>query len=393
MNFFKSVFSEDTPSSPSSPSQTLISDTSPNSSPTTTPISPFSASPAASLFGGGGGGAWNFGGLIQSLSSKSESVLETYRRDLHEFTAGLKNETQTLKHVAATSLDIGASKAQVSLESVGDVIDSLGAAVSDIIFHGGGDGQGAAEQSLPSPKRDVGVRYSRYEAQLLAIQMDERTYVEENVEDGEREEFEKWKLGFDLGEFSDEVHDLLERRDSVVKAIYDRLVPNVVDSETFWLRYFYRLHRLKKAEFVRAELVKRATAVDDDDEELTWEVDDDNDEDNVVEEESVEKTVEKDEANKDGVSEETAEKGEVSECSKDSDISVVSSQPSLHEEEDFGWDEIEDVGSGDYEKLRELSRVESPKRDELRKRLSTAEDDEDLSWDIEEDDDYEPIKS
>lgn len=86
-----------------------------------------------------------------------------------------------------------------------------------------------------------------------------------------------------------------------------------------------------------------------------------------------------------------------SEVSKDSDISVVSSQPSSRgEEEDLGWDEIEDLGSDDDEDVKKGKRIEgsssSPSnKEELLKRLSVAEDDdEDLSWDIEDDD--EPIK-
>ncbi|KAL9233300.1 hypothetical protein vseg_008319 [Gypsophila vaccaria] len=348
MNFFKSVFSDDPPSPPS---QTLI--------PSAT-----SADDDAAVFGGVRGGAWNFGGFIETISSKSESVLETYRRDLQEFTAGLKTETETLRNVAATSLDVGASKAQVSLESVGDVIDSLGAAVTGIIFHS----SAAADESPPAITRGADVKYSRYEAQLLAIQMDERTYLEENSEGGEKEEFERWKLGFNLGEFGEEVSDFMNKAE--LRVIYDRLVPNVVDSEAFWLRYFYRIHRLKKAEVVRAELVKRAAAGGGDEEELSWDVDDVEDEDNVVvEEENVEEKAE----------EKAGEKGEVSEGSKDSDISVVSMLRE-EEEEDLGWDEIEE------EELRGTRRVESPKREELRKRLSAAEE-EDLSWDIEDDDD------
>lgn len=68
-----------------------------------------------------------------------------------------------------------------------------------------------------------------------------------------------------------------------------------------------------------------------------------------------------------------------------SDFSVVSSQPS--HEDDLGWDEIEDIGSDDENKVAART---SPIRTDLRKRLSTAEEDEDLTWDIEDDD--EPAK-
>ncbi|KAK9691902.1 hypothetical protein RND81_09G227400 [Saponaria officinalis] len=440
MDFFKSVFSDETPESPpssdpqsSSPSQTLISDTSPKSS-----SSSDDDNATADTAGYGGGGGWSFGGLIQTLASKSETIIETYRRDLQEFNDGLKSETQVLKNVAA-------SKAQVSLESVGKAVDSLGAAVSEIMSIAGDD-RIKAEQSpenQSSVSRDVGVKYSRFEAQLRMIQMDERTYVEDNVEDGEKEEFEKWKLGFDLGEYAAEVEMLLRRRENGVAAIYERVVPSLVDGETFWLRYFYRVWRLKKAEFVRAKLVKRAIDGEDEEEELSWDVEDDNDNDNndnvdlrkedvklnevsnvslkeendndnnndVVptrkeavnlnevtnvpvkegntsvestekEVDNVEVVVKKDEAKEgnSGVEE-----------SKDSDITVMSNQKLWtedEEEEELGWDEIDDVGSGEDEK-KGSSRVEPGKR--LSVASVAAEDDEDLSWGIEDDD--EPIKT
>ncbi|KHN33087.1 hypothetical protein glysoja_010078 [Glycine soja] len=53
-------------------------------------------------------------------------------------------------------------------------------------------------------------------------------------------------------------------------------------------------------------------------------------------------------------------------------------------EEDIGWDEIEDIESNDESKG---DGVGSASRIDLRKRLSVADQDEDLSWDIEDDDD------
>ena len=73
---------------------------------------------------------------------------------------------------------------------------------------------------------------------------------------------------------------------------------------------------------------------------------------------------------------------------KDSDIPVVSSQPSMGEEVDLGWDKFEDVGSSDENRGDAIGITSSI---DLRKRLSAADQEEDLSWDIEDDD--EPFKS
>ncbi|KAI9108937.1 hypothetical protein K1719_020242 [Acacia pycnantha] len=66
---------------------------------------------------------------------------------------------------------------------------------------------------------------------------------------------------------------------------------------------------------------------------------------------------------------------QISESCKDSDISVVSSQPSMPEEEDIGLDEIEDMGSNDDNKGAVAG---TTSRIDLQKRLSSAEQEEDL---------------
>ncbi|GKE07143.1 hypothetical protein Tco_1399161 [Tanacetum coccineum] len=74
---------------------------------------------------------------------------------------------------------------------------------------------------------------------------------------------------------------------------------------------------------------------------------------------------------------------------RDSNISIVSTRPSREED---GWDEIEDIGNSDENKDKVVPHG-SLDRAELRKRLSVAEEDEeDLTWDIEDDED-EPVKA
>ncbi|CAI9761429.1 unnamed protein product [Fraxinus pennsylvanica] len=60
-------------------------------------------------------------------------------------------------------------------------------------------------------------------------------------------------------------------------------------------------------------------------------------------------------------------------------------------EEDLEWDEIEDIERHDEKKIS-TTHGGSLNKAELRNRLSIAEEDEDLSWDIEDDDD-EPVKA
>lgn len=433
------------------------------------------------------GGIWNFGGLVKALTSKSEQVIDAYRRDLDEFRTGLKKETEAIREVASravkdlpNSLETGASVAQDSLESVGQVIDEFGSTVwrgtTDILAEGKDliskldeekenySNDQVESSSSSSVYSNVGVqKYSRFEAQIRAMQLDSNTYCRE-PEDAE--DFEAWKAGFRLDERAEEV-EILCRENVFMEEVKSRLVSNIVDYETFWTRYFYRLHKLKQAEEARADLVKRAI-ISPDDEDLSWEVDDEEEievkEDigmnnveigkdfgtkPVISEEAgensvrlsqsdqnlagkqeiveaagkkpeiAEKTVkemteetrslenviekQKDDENlaqevktKEGndespkVDDESGEqtfmevKTDPAESSKSSEFSLVSSKPSsAHDEDDLGWDEIEDLSCVDEKKLAAGG---SPHRADIRKRINAIEDDEDLSWDVDDDD-------
>ena len=82
--------------------------------------------------------------------------------------------------------------------------------------------------------------------------------------------------------------------------------------------------------------------------------------------------------------------GEKGGSCKGSDVSIVSSQ-SL-QEEDLGWDEIEDIGSDDESKVEAVENTTGAgtSRVELHNRFGSAEE-EDLSWDVEDEVDL-PVK-
>jgi hypothetical protein len=409
MNFFKSVFSdeqdeeehsENSPKSPSSDPEPTAEDPNPNIASIAT--------------------AWSFGSsLIKNLASRSESVIETYRRDLEEFGTGLKKETAVIREAASravkdlpSSLEAGASAAQESLESVGHVIDNIITQGKESLLAGESDSEASDSKSVSNSNSQLDLSskpYSRLEVQIRSIQSDMNTYCEEP---DDLDEFNEWKLGFVLDEMVEEIEDK-----GVIEEIYKEIVPVKVDRETFWSRYFYRVYKAKKAEETRTKLVNRAISGDQE-EELTWDVDDDDYEENdgskvesqVQETETEIETEKKDELNKENVNEEkkvdeaesSSENVEVKSddklnveakndnggSSKDSDFSVVSSQHSP--EEDLGWDEIEDIGSGDENNKAEPRG--SLNTADLHRRLSAPEkEEEEIAWDIEDDD--EPIQS
>nr|CAD1829212.1 unnamed protein product [Ananas comosus var. bracteatus] len=131
MDFFKSVFSAD-PGAPPSRNPRSEDDEDDRAD------DPAEDEPSNDA---GGGDGWNLGGIIKTFATKSESVIQTYRRDLEEFRSGLKTETAAIRDAASRavrdlpgSLEAGASAAQVSLESVGHAIDGIIAHGKDAIL-------------------------------------------------------------------------------------------------------------------------------------------------------------------------------------------------------------------------------------------------------------------
>lgn len=307
-----------------------------------------------------------------------------------------------------TSFEAGAGLAQESLESVGQAIDDIAGIITQgkdsILAIDYSDSDCASDSDSNRILRNS-KPYSRLDEQIGTVKCDMNTYL---IDPEDLDEFNEWKLSFRIDEKVSEIDDVINENDGVVSEIFREIVPERVDEDLFWIRYFYKVYKIKKLEEARVKLVNRAISGEED-EELSWDVDEDDYEEDVEddlkvdEKESREVLGKKDE--KVSVSELKNENDNESEVDnvevksdvktgsegktdKDSDISIVSSQPSPEED---GWDEIEDIGSGDENKEKAVSHG-SPDRAELRKRLSVAEEEEDLTWDIEDDDD-ETVKA
>ncbi|KAK9086649.1 hypothetical protein Syun_029043 [Stephania yunnanensis] len=242
MNFFKSVFSDDT-------------------DPQTDPNSLSNPNPNSSINGGGGGGgggAWTFGDLLKTVASRSESVIQTYRRDLEEFGSGLKSETALIRDAATRVVkDLPGSieAAQGSIGSIWKAID---------------DAETETERDPTNSFSNRSIMTSRFEMQVRAIQSDMDTFVKDPDDLGD---FEKWKLGFVVEEKREEIERLIGEN-GVLCEVYAKAVPELVDDEGFWFRYFYRIDKAKQVEEARADLVRRAVSGEDDDENWSWDVED-----------------------------------------------------------------------------------------------------------------------
>ncbi|KAL4038735.1 hypothetical protein IC575_002359 [Cucumis melo] len=343
MNFFRSVFSDDPDPStasktePQSPKKSSFdegeesSDPSPRSNPT--PVED--------------AGAWSFGGLIKTLSAKSESVIETYRRDLQEFGSGLKKEIEV---------------AHGSLETVGHAFDEFGSSVLKVHKL-----KQAEDVRANLVKRAI----AREEEEDLSWDVDDDDDEDDN--EGYNEMNAGSKGDTVKNDASNEVQGKATKSEEVN---VEHATPNVeVDN----LQAKEEVGGKEPIEVVK-ELNGGSSVGDDEKREKSSSVEELEGEkkgsDQKVHLEGGSGSNNKDQGLKPLAVEAKSDHGE---SSKDSDVSIVSTQPSMPEDEDLGWDEIEDLSIIE-EKKGVVTQGGITNREEMRKRLSTAEDDEDLDW-------------
>ncbi|GAB2266402.1 hypothetical protein Dimus_001411 [Dionaea muscipula] len=453
MNFFDSIFSDDPQSAdhPNSPPHPETP-TPPNPNPSPAPPSPWNFGSLIKTIANRSESVIDnyrrdIGEFRSGLLKETALIRDVATRAVKEFPdsidAGATVAQESLESVGQAIDNLGSSVWK-GTEKIIARTKELHLFDDDNDDYDDGDGNSSGNDRSGLTERGLSIsKFSRFEMRLRDIQGDSKTYVEEPED---LEEYRVWKSGFVLEEKREDIENLMAEN-LTVERMYMELVPGTgaVDQDTFWSRYFYRIYRLNQAEEARERIVKRAISGEDE-EELSWDVDEedgdgDGDGDGEVEgkshvqkvevlnrsdggegslgernseretddqevaeaSSSVENVVEMEVKWASDVSEASGDvdlvkadegvvteaKNENGESCKDSDISIVSSQPSLAGGEELGWDEIEEVGSEDDGSKGAVGK--SSNVSDLRKRLSAAEEEEDLSWDIEDDD--EPVKS
>lgn len=168
------------------------------------------------------------------------------------------------------------SSAKGVVEQVTDIVEGeLNAVVADANRGQIGDpvgrrrGRGAAAMARSASQGTT--KYSRFEAEVAAMQRDSSTYCDEPAD---ADEYAEWRSSdFDLAGEEVRIAALL-KANALVAELQARLVPLLVEREEFWARYFYRLHKLQQREDQRQQLAARAKQqVADNDEEIGWDDD------------------------------------------------------------------------------------------------------------------------
>eukprot|EP01024_Parvocaulis_polyphysoides_P007986 TRINITY_DN1234_c0_g2_i1.p1 TRINITY_DN1234_c0_g2~~TRINITY_DN1234_c0_g2_i1.p1 ORF type:complete len:473 (-),score=102.27 TRINITY_DN1234_c0_g2_i1:543-1961(-) len=135
---------------------------------------------------------------------------------------------------------------------------------------------GEAAQSVRKPNRTVssnnntsigattGAKYNRLQAEIASMQRDSSTYLEE-PEDVDN--FQQWRTNFSISSKRSEI-DKIIKENAFMGELQQRIVPLIVDHDTFWTRYFYRLQQLQDKHAQRVALTSKEVKVEE--EEVSW---------------------------------------------------------------------------------------------------------------------------
>lgn len=95
---------------------------------------------------------------------------------------------------------------------------------------------------------------TRFEKRIFELQANPDTYCEPAKDlDG----FEEWSKSFALDDNAESCIAVLDRHEAIAE-LYERVVPRIVDEDTFWMRYFFARHVLENEEERRKRLLERA---------------------------------------------------------------------------------------------------------------------------------------
>ncbi|CAI5723848.1 unnamed protein product [Hyaloperonospora brassicae] len=204
----------------------------------------------------------------QSEDVQEVDPLTSLKKSLFSFgplTAVSSSMQESLSSVQGSLTSVGSKLTSLT---VGGSLESLEAMGSKFLnsadeFLGSLSGEAAYEDEQNVSESALAARRFR----LLALQGDEKTYIEPPVD---VEAFEKWKseiLAEDLAEVEKEV---LENYPTVGKKVAE-LVPSAVGSDVFWTHYIYKASLLAAQEIRGANLVEQA--LNDEEEEIGWDAD------------------------------------------------------------------------------------------------------------------------
>ncbi|GLI61700.1 hypothetical protein VaNZ11_004178 [Volvox africanus] len=211
--------------------------------------------------------------LVEHLPEQVVHLPEKAEEALHHLPAQVqlpKEMGQTLEGVGVAFAQFGKSLLQGTKELIDELKEGVETEIAVASREGKRVGRGKSANSPNLKLSSVTAKYSRFEAEVAAMQRDSSTYCDE-PENGD--DYARWRAGFSIEGVKADIARILSDN-AFMTELQSRLVPIIVEYDDFWHRYFYRLHKLQQKEEQRQQLTQRAKTLQEDDVPLGWGDDD-----------------------------------------------------------------------------------------------------------------------
>ncbi|PXF48637.1 BSD domain-containing protein 1 [Gracilariopsis chorda] len=154
-------------------------------------------------------------------------------------------------------------------EKVGGLSRAIGTTVGDFLTGLWGDGDYYEEIAQRAASK---VPKTRFEKRIYELQANPETYCEHPTD---LESYEEWGKDFNVDDYAESCIEILYMHEGIAE-VYERMVPNMIEENTFWKRYFFALDVLQREEDRRRKLLEQADAaeVQENNEEDGWGNDD-----------------------------------------------------------------------------------------------------------------------
>lgn len=219
--------------------------------------------------------------VTEELSTRTLDMAKQLPSALDE---GRRKAVATLEQLPNSTMGVQ-DKAKVATQRAGESLSSLGQRImlsttelfdqfsstiqTELSAAHGGAKLPTGHKPPASISKDA-AKFSRFEADVAAMQRDSSTYCDEPEDGGD---FSRWLETFHLEAAKPEIARLLSEN-MFMSELQSRIVPVVVNYDTFWTRYYYRLHKLED-KHAKVAALKERTAQRLESKELAWESDDD----------------------------------------------------------------------------------------------------------------------
>mmetsp|Transcript_43362 Transcript_43362/g.67933 ORF Transcript_43362/g.67933 Transcript_43362/m.67933 type:complete len:274 (-) Transcript_43362:401-1222(-) len=168
------------------------------------------------------------GGIFSSLKEASKDLVEVYKRDLGEFAAVVKKDTN---------------------EAVKKTAGSIEKSVSEAI----------------KAEKGAGIDDTKKMSKLEAMQADAKSYTIDPVP---ASSYSAFVAELVIGERAEEISQILQASPHV-SAFHNDLVPEKVEYKEFWSRYFFRANVIKTEE-ERKKKILQASELFDGEDDFNW---------------------------------------------------------------------------------------------------------------------------